>query len=269
MKENRSWMVAVALGIFLFTLTGTVSEVAAQGGIRYDGSSQIYWALVKDSAEIFTKETGLSVAAEDRKTQDAVPSLVSGRCNVGGLARKMKLAEKGQNQSLTETLVARDHIAVFVPSNGKVQNLSKETLKKVFSGEITDWKDIGDEPGPIQIVMAQTKTACTTNFKELVMGETPFAQSSTITETAGAVLDQAKGKRAISFISLGALANKPEFKVIKIDEKNPGESGYPIAQEMYFATLGTPEGDVKKYVDFFLTGSGKEFIKKAGLLPAQ
>ena len=269
MKKSLLPIAALALGILMFTLTGTVSQVAAQGGIHYDGASQMYWAFVKNTAEPFTKETGIPVVAEDRKTQDAVPSLVSGRCNVGGLARKMKLAEKAQNQNLTETLIAHDHIAVFVPSNSKVEKLSKEQLKKVFAGEITDWKDIGDEPGPIQIVMAQTKTACTANFQEQVMGQTPFAQSSTITETAGAVLEQAKGKRAISFISFGALANSPDFKTVKVDGKSPGESGYSIAQEMYLATIGPPAGDVKKYVDFFLTGSGKEFIKKAGLMPAQ
>jgi len=269
MKGNLLRVVTLVLGILMFTLAGTVAEVAAEGGIHYDGASQIYWAFVKNTAEQFTKETGIPVVAEDRKTQDAVPSLVSGRCNVGGLARKMKLAEKAQNKDLTETLIAHDHIAVFVPSNSKVEKLSMQELKKVFSGEIVDWKDIGDEPGPIQIVMAQTKTACTTNFREQVMGETPFAQSSVITETAGAVLEQAKGKRAISFISFGALSNKPEFKAIRIDGKSPGESGYPIAQDMYFATIGPPAGDVKKYTDFFLTGSGKEFIRKAGLIPAQ
>jgi phosphate transport system substrate-binding protein len=266
MNKNSLWVGIVVLGVLMFAWGGAVKEVFAQGGIHYDGSSQVYWAFVKDTAEQFTKDTGIKVVAEDRKTQDAVPSLVSGRCNVGGLARKLKLAEKAQNQDLTETLIARDHIAVFVPKNSKVDQLSKADLKKVFAGEITDWKDLGDEPGPIQLVMAQTKTACTTNFRELVMGDTPFAQTSTITETAGAVLEAAKGKRAISFISFGALANKPEFKVVKIDGKNPGEAAYPISQEMYFATVGPPAGEAKKYVDFFLTGAGKDFIKKAGLL---
>jgi phosphate transport system substrate-binding protein len=260
---------AVAAAVIMVLAVGAAAQVGAQGGIHYDGSSQIYWAFVKDSAELFTKESGVPVVAEDRKTQDAVPSLVSGRANVGGLARKLKLAEKAQNQELTETLIARDHIAVFVPQSSKVTEISLQNLKKVFSGEITDWKDLGDDPGPIQLVIAQTKTACTTNFRELVMGDAPFAQSCIITETAGAVLEEAKGKRAISYISYGAVAQKPEFKVLKVDSKNPADAGYPIAQEMYMATIGQPSGDVKKYLDFFMTGAGKDFITKAGLLPAK
>ncbi|MBP8646437.1 MAG: substrate-binding domain-containing protein [Syntrophobacteraceae bacterium] len=260
-------VLAMALGMVGWSFQAPVA--CAIEGIHYDGSSQLYWALVKDSMETFTRETGIKVTAEDRKTQDAVPSLLSGRCNVGGLARKLKLAEKSQSQDLTETLIARDHIAVFVPAASKVTEITKEKLQKVFSGQITDWKDLGDEPGPIQVVIPQTKTTCNRNFTELIMGDIPFAQSSIITETAGAVLEEAKGKRAISFISYGAVSKRTDFKVLKVEGKNPGEDGYPIAQEMYFATLGNPSGDVKKFIDFFLTGSGREIIVKQGLLPVQ
>jgi phosphate transport system substrate-binding protein len=243
--------------------------VKAQNEIHYDGSSQMYWAFVKDSAELFTKETGVKVTAEDRKTQDAIPSLVSGRCNVGGMARKMKMVEKAQGKDLVETLIAKDHIAVFVPKDAKVDQVSLQDLKKIFSGDLKDWKDVGDAPGAIQVIIPQTKTAANRNFAELVMGDSPFAQSSVITEVAGGVLAEAKGKRAISFISYGAASKIPEFKILKVDGKSPGEAGYPIAQDMYFITEGQPTGNTKVYVDFFLTGKGKAFIEQAGLLSAK
>jgi phosphate transport system substrate-binding protein len=267
---KRYFQFAFAIVAFAFIGMGTdVPRALAIDGIHYDGSSQIYWAFVKDTAEAFTKETGIKVTAEDRKTQDAVPSLLTGRCNVGGLARKLKLAEKSQGQDLKEVLIATDYIGVFVPADSKVDNLSLDTLRKVFSGELKDWKDLGETPGPIQVVIPQIKTACTVNFREAVMKDLPFSQSTLITETAGAVLEAAKGKKAISYISFGAVSKMSEFKVLKIDGKLPGESGYAIAQEMYFAMKGDPAGDVKKYIDFFLKGAGRDLIKKGGLFPAQ
>jgi phosphate transport system substrate-binding protein len=247
--------------------TGTGNALAATE-ILYDGSSQIYWAFVKDSANLFTQETGIKVSAEDRTTQDAVPSLVSGRCNVGGLARKMKLAEKAQGKDLVETLIAKDHLAVFVPSNSKLENITGENLKKVFAGQIKDWKEIGDERGPIVVVIPQTNTACNKNFKELVMGDTPFVASALVTPTAGAVLEEAKGKRALSFISYGAVSRRPEYKILKVDGKYPGDQTYALGQDLYLVTEGPPTGIFKKYIDFFLTGNGREVILKAGLLPA-
>ncbi len=268
MKKGFMTITYVFFAALLVAAAG-IPEALAMDGIKYDGSSQLYWAFVKDSADLFTKETGVKVGAEDRKTQDAVPSLVSGRCNVGGLARKMKLAEKAQGKDLVEKLIAKDHIAIFVPARSKVDSLSIDQIKKVFGGQITDWKDIGGEPGPIEVVIPETRTTANRNFVGLVMKDAPFSSNCKITETAGAVLDQCKAKRAISFISFGAVSGKPDFKVVKIDGKSAGEPGYPLVQEMYFATLGQPSGDVKKYLDFYLSGTGKEFIKKAGLIPAQ
>ncbi|MCE5335710.1 MAG: substrate-binding domain-containing protein [Desulfobacteraceae bacterium] len=265
-SPRMSYLVFALAFLFCSMAAGSASAIE---GIHYDGSSQIYWAIVKDSSELFTKETGIKVTAEDRKTQDAIPSLVSGRCNVGGLARKMKLSEKAQNQDLFETLIAKDHMAVFVSKDSKIDSLTLDQVKKAFSGEIADWKDLGDEPGPVQVVIPQTKTASNNNFASMAMGEANFSKDSVITDTAGGVLDAARGKRAISFISYGAVAGKPDFKVIKIDGKSAGSEGYPLAQDMYFATIGKPSGDVAKYIDFFLTGSGKEAIQKAGLLSAK
>lgn len=267
MKTTR---VVRAMGLFAGVLCTAGVVMAAEDTIQYDGSSQVYWAFVKDTADAFTKETGIKVTAKDRKTQDAVPSLVAGTCNVGGLARKMSLAEKAQGSDLVETLIAKDHIAIFVSSKSKVDALSMEQVKKIFAGEIKDWKDLGDEPGPIQVVIPQTKTACNVNFTKIALGGTAtYAADAIITETAGKVLDEAKGKRAISFISYGAVSANAEFKVLKIDGKKAGEEGYAIAQTFYLATKGAPAGAVKTYLDYFLTGAGKTFITKAGLLPPQ
>ncbi|MCE5243104.1 MAG: substrate-binding domain-containing protein [Syntrophobacteraceae bacterium] len=267
MGRRRFGKLVLAFVLATGFVLGT-EKAFAETEIRYDGSSQIYWAFVKDSADMFTQETGIKISAEDRTTQDAVPSLVFGRSNVAGLARKMKLAEKAQGKDLVETLIAKDHLAVFVPSNSKLENISGESLKKVFAGQIKDWKEIGDEHGPIVVVIPQANTACQKNFRELVMGDTPFVASAAITPTAGAVLEEAKGKRALSFISYGAVSRRPEFKILKVDGKYPGDQTYALGQDLYLVTEGPPTGIFKKYIDFFLTGNGREVILKAGLLPA-
>ncbi len=257
---------AMAAMVTMVVLSGARAAFAEP--IQYDGSSQVYWAFVKDTADAFTKETNIKVEGKDRKTQDAVPSLIAGTCNVGGLARKMTLTEKAQGADLVETLVAKDHIAVFVSSKSKVESLTLDQVKKVFSGEIKDWKDLGDEPGAILVIIPQTKTACNVNFTKIALGGTAiYTADAIITETAGKVLEAAKGKRAISFISYGAVSSSADFKVLKVDGKKAGEEGYAIAQNFYLATKGEPAGAVKTYIDYFLTGAGKAFILKAGLLP--
>ena len=120
------------------------------------------------------------------------------------------------------------------------------------------------------MIIPQTKTACNVNFTKIALsGTATYAADAIITATAGKVLEEAKGKRAISFISYGAVSTSTDFKVLKIDGKKAGEDGYAIAQTFYLATKGEPTGAVKTYLDYFLKGAGKAFIIKAGLLPPQ
>lgn len=266
---NRALGKLLMAGLFLAAVAGlslSASKACAED-IHYIGSSQMYWAFINDSSAPFTKATGIKVTADDRRTKDAAPGLIAGKCNVGGLARKFNAEEKAQNANLTEVLVAKDHMAVFVAKGCAVEDLSKDQLKKVMTGEIKDWSEVGGAAGPITVVIPQSRTTCNKNFSEAIMGDAQFSPNSVVSPTAGGVIDEAKGKPAISFISFGAISNNPDFKVIKIDGKAPGADGYCIAQEMYLGTIGAPQGAVKQYIDFFLTGAGKDIIKKAGLLP--
>lgn len=256
---------AAALALSVLAL----APAAASADIHVIGSSQMYHAFIKDSLEPFTKATGVKATADDLRSRDAVPGLVAGKCNVGATANKLSDDEKAQDKTLTEILVARDHIAVFVPKGSAVDNLTKDQLRKVMAGEIKDWSEIGGAAGAITVVIPQSRTACNKNFAKAVMGETPFSAGSVVSSTAGDVLADAKGRPAISFISFGAVSGNPDFKVLKVDGKAPGDAGYLIAQDMYLVTLGAPAGEVKQYVDFFITGAGKDIIKAAGLLPAK
>lgn len=262
------WLPAVLALAAVAGLAFSPAPAAAED-IHVIGSSQMYHAFIKDSIEPFAKAAGVKVTADDRRSRDAAPGLVAGKCNVGATAEKLSAEEKAQDAKLTEILVARDHIAVFVPKGSAVTGLSKDQLRKVMAGEIKDWSAVGGAAGPITVVIPQSRTACNKNFSDAVMGDAQFSPASVVSSTAGDVLNDAKGKPAISFISYGAVSGSPDFKVVKVDGKSPDEAGYPIAQDMYLLTLGPPAGAVKQYIDFFLTGAGKDIIKKAGLAPAK
>jgi ABC-type phosphate transport system substrate-binding protein len=78
----RNSLAIAVIGAIMFA-----NVVQAEDVIKYDGSSQIYHAMIKDSADAFTKESNGKVEGRDGKTDDAVPSLIAGKCNVGGIAR--------------------------------------------------------------------------------------------------------------------------------------------------------------------------------------
>lgn len=242
-----------------------VSSVYAEDVISYFGSSQIYRAFVADTADDFTKETGIRVDAKEGRTKDAVPALAAGNCTIGGIARKMTPEEKAMGNDLSEILICMDHIAVFVDKANPVQSLTMQQLQDIFSGKVTSWKDVGGSPEAIRVVVPSNKTACHENFKSAVMAGVGFSQSATVTETAGAVLDKMDAN-SISFLSYGAIIDDKRFKVISVGKVSPGYKTYPIAQEMYLVVKKDAPESVKKYIIYFTKGNGRQFLKKVKLV---
>lgn len=259
---TRMVAVSITIAVIMVPVSAAVAE-----GVHVDGSAQMYAAFIKQGTEAFVT-TGVKAIAEQHTSGAGVKALIKGTCTMAAVARKLKLFEKSKDKTLVETLVAKDAISVYVDKANPVTQLSLGNLQKIFSGQVTTWQDAGGASGDIQVVIPQTKTACNKNFRKVVMGSLGFAKSTLITQKASDTLDRVKGNpMAISFISYGAVATRSDLKALKIDGKIPGDTGYPIIQELYFVTKGQPAGDIKLYIDYFLTGAGKEIIEKNGMFP--
>jgi phosphate transport system substrate-binding protein len=173
-----------------------------------------------------------------------------------------------ENRVLRETLMAFDSMAVIVPKDCKVKEVSLDVLRQIFSGQISNWEQLKDKPGPIQVIIPRAETTAHANFAAQVLGQNRFSPNSTLVHTAGSVIRAFRGRRAISFGSYGMVSGRSEIAVLKVDGRHPEEKDYPLRQELYFLTAGQPEGAVKRYVDFFLQGRGREFLQRVGMLPA-
>ena len=263
--KRSGWILIAAMALVLFSATAP----AAGDGIKINGSAQMFAAFVDQGTRAFSTETGVPAEAVESTSGAGAKAIIDGACDVAAVARRLKMVEKAEGKDLVETLVANDALAVYVHRDNPVQGLSLAEVQRVFSGQIGDWKDLGGPPGPVKIVIPQTKTACNKNFQKAAMGQSGYAPSSVITELASDTLDRVRADRsAISFVSYGAIANKTDFKALKIDGKAPGASGYPLIQEMYLVTRGRPAGRIKQYVDYFVSGNGKKLIVENGMFAA-
>lgn len=264
--KNGFAMLAVATAALI--LGG--SAALAQSPLKIDGSAQMYEAFLRDGAVLFSQQSGVAATAEAHTSGAGVTAIIENTCDIGAVARKLKLVEKGRAADLTETLVATDALAVYVDASNPVKKLSMADVRRIFSGEVTDWSQIGGAAGAIEVVIPQTKTACSTNFKALAMADANFAATSKITQIANETLPLVAGNpRAVSFISFGALAGRTDLHVVTIDGKAPSDAGYGIIQEFYLVTHGAPRDAVGKFVDFFLSGPGRELIASNGMTPAR
>jgi phosphate transport system substrate-binding protein len=133
-----------------------------------------------------------------------------------------------------------------------------------FSGEITNWKEIGGADLPVLVIIPDENTAANKNFRRQIMKDKEIKHDF-ITYDSTMVLEAIKHFPcgAISFISRGATIKYEEIAAIKIDGVSPSDKDYPYFQTFYYVTKGAPSETAKKLIDFTTTGKGtRDYYEK-------
>jgi phosphate transport system substrate-binding protein len=242
-------------------------SVFAQETITYSCSNQIYKAFEKENLEEFTKATGINVSVYTASSQSCVNRLIHGYSDIASTAREMY--HRHTDYGYEQIPICKDPLAVIAKTTCQVENISEEDLRGIFSGEITNWKEIGGADLPVLVIIPDENTAANKNFRRQVMKDKEIKHDF-ITYDSTMVLEAIKHFPcgAISFISRGATIKYEEIAAIKIDGVSPSDKDYPYFQTFYYVTKGAPTETAKKLIDFTTTGKGREIIMKNGMLPS-
>ena len=149
-------------------------------------------------------------------------------------------------------------------------------LKDIYTGKVTDWKDVGGDPGKIIPYSRENSSGTYVFFKEHVLQNadyTPRAQA--MPGTAAVVNAVAKEKFGIGY---GGAAYAKGIKVLKIkkDDKSPSiapedatikNGTYPLSRPLFFYTRANPSADIKGFVDWVLSAEGQGIVTKVGYFP--
>jgi phosphate transport system substrate-binding protein len=226
------------------------------------------------AVEAFEKDTGIKFTSIDQPGSGrGIKALVEGKVNLAGASRKIKSKEK--KQKVIGTVIGYDAIAVFVHKSNPVNNLSKDQIKGIFTGKITNWKEVGGNDAPItpNTEILGEKRATMLVFQKLAMDGAAYATDfKEIDYPRDQIVHLAGDKTGICSVSLGLLAatsdrvrNSVKAVFVNVVEPTPGniKSGaYLISRPLNLATVGLPKGDVKKFVKWILSPAGQKFVGK-------
>ncbi|HLP24819.1 MAG TPA: phosphate ABC transporter substrate-binding protein, partial [Acidobacteriota bacterium] len=176
--------------------------------------------------------------------------------------------------SLKPTIVAFDGIGVVVNAGNSVSTLTKRQVEQIFTGDITDWSQVGGAPGKISIYTRNTSSGTYSDFKELAMKKRDYAGSSQ--KMAGneqIAAEVSKNPNGIGYVGLAYL-HEPGIKVVSIDGAQPTEESviakkYPYARPTFYYTNGEPTGEAAKFVEFTLSDEGQRTVRKVGFVPVR
>lgn len=218
-----------------------------------------------------------------------IASLLSGTCDIAMSSRTIKQKEidlaklKGINPN--EIKVALDGIAVVVNPKNTVDKLILEQLAGIFSGKITNWKEVGGGDEKIVILSREVNSGTHVYFKEHVLrkndssSKEEFSPKALMLSSSQAIADEVSGNiSAIGYYGMGYISSKQKAVAIAMDEKsayiaptidNVVNGAYPISRPLFIYTNGQPQSMVKKFVDFILSAEGQEIVLNTDFVPVK
>ena len=240
--------------------------VTADQGLKYSCSAQVYEAFEGTRLKAFTKETGIPIDLFVASSNACVYRVMQDMSDIASSTRA--IYQRHKDHGLLEIPFCKDPLAIITHKAITLDNLSTEQLRQIFSGVITNWKEVGGGDVPIILVVPGNDTGAQKNFMQQVMKHKEIKYDY-LTYKSTRVLEAIEGLPvgAISFISRGAQISHGNIKALTIDGKKPGAENYPYYQMFYLISKGEPTGSIKAFADFITSEKGRSIILERGMLP--
>jgi phosphate transport system substrate-binding protein len=266
MKERIYYLVTLAIllaATFVFLSGG---RLCAKEVFKYSCSAQIYQAFENERLDAYTEKTGIAVKLTVDSSYLSFLRLMNGLSDVASTAERLNRVHK--EIGFVETPFCKDPLAVITNSECTVKSLTEEQLRDIFSGVISNWKEVGGPDKEIIRIVPGKNTAAYKNFHHQVMLGRDI-DHDVMTSKSTMVIEVTRNMPwSVSFIAQGAAAYRLEgIRMIRINGLAPGNSDYPYYQVFSFVTSGIPAGPAKTFIDFALSEEGKRIMLKRGMLP--
>ena len=227
-------------------------------------------AWIVSNEAFMEKYPNVSATAEFTGSSAGIESLTAGSVDIGDASRALSDDEK--SQGVVENIVAIDGIAVITDTANTVTDIKSEDLAKVYTGEITNWKDLGGPDEQIVVIGREAGSGTRDAFEELmdVKDSCKYAQEL---DSTGAVLAKvAATPGAVGYVSLDVLddtVNGLKINSVEPTEDNILAGDYVLQRPFVMATKGEiseQSKQVQAYFDFINSADGQNVIKSVGLI---
>jgi phosphate transport system substrate-binding protein len=272
----------LAACLLAFTSAALSAGTAQAGTVTMKGSDTMVILGQRWAETYMQKNPQTIIQVTGGGSGTGISALINGTTDVCQSSRSMKPAEKEKlrdryNSTGVEVPVARDGLAVYLNAGNPLGELSIEQLKGIFTGKITNWKDLGGPDAKIIVYSRENSSGTYVFFKETVLENADFTpRAQTMPGTAAVVNAVAKDKLGIGY---GGAAYAKGIKIIKVKKGNgPGvapdkgtvQNGtYPLARPLFFYLRNKPGGDIKAFTDWVLSPEGQALVEKVGYYPVK
>ena len=253
--------------------TGTETSAALSGSVSTNGSTSMEKVIGILSEQFMADNSGVSVTYDPTGSGAGIEAASNGSADIGLSSRALKDEEIAGG--LTGTTVALDGIAVIVNAGSKVEDLSVEQIAQIFTGEITDWSEVGGEAGTISCIGREAGSGTRDGFESITNTKDACKLDQELTSTGGVIEAVAGNPNAIGYASLSAVEGKDTIKALTVGgvactEETVLDRSYAIQRPFVLVTR-TGEAlspAAQAFFDFATSSAANDLIKSAGAVPA-
>ena len=247
--------------LLVLAMTCFATAAFAAGAVSTDGSTSMEKVIGALGESFMEQHSDVNFTYNPTGSGSGITAVQEGRCDIGLSSRALKDDEKAQG--LTETVLAYDGIAIIVNPANPVNDLSLETIAKIYTGEITNWSEVGGEDGEIVVIGREagsgTKDKC------------QYRQE--LASTGDVIATVAQNPAAIGYASLAAI--KDTVKAVTVDGVAPTEETikdgtYKVQRPFVLVTKDgvTLSEDAQAFFDYATSPEAAEIIAAAGAVAA-
>ena len=267
-------MVAACFGMALTACSNSgdaTEESSVSGSVSTDGSTSMEKVIGSLGEAYTTANPDVNFTYNPTGSGSGITAVSEGRCDIGLSSRALTDEEKASG--LTETVLAYDGIAVIVnPENG-VEDLTLEDIAAIYTGEITNWKDLGGEDGEIVLIGREAGSGTRDGFESITDTEDKCQYRQELTSTGDVITTVSQNPNAIGYASLASVDDS--VKIVKVNGVTPTEDtvkdGSYVVQRPFVLVTKTDEAlfeTAQGFFDYITSADAAEIIAAAGAVAA-
>ena len=248
------------------------TEEKLSGSVSTNGSTSMEKVIGALSEQFMADNSGVSVTYDPTGSGAGIEAASNGSADIGLASRALQDEEKAGG--LTETVVALDGIAVIVNADSKVEDLSVEQIAKIFTGEITDWSEVGGEAGKISCIGREAGSGTRDGFESITGTKDACKLDQELTSTGGVIEAVAGNANAIGYASLSAVEGKDTVKAVTVGgvactEETVLDGSYAIQRPFVLVTKtdASLSTAAQAFFDYTTSTAANDLIKAAGAVP--
>lgn len=267
MKRMICCATVVAMCIFAFTGCGK-SET---GTVSTDGSTSMEKVIGALGEKFQTDNDGTTFTYNPTGSGSGITAVAEGRCDIGLSSRSLKDEEK--SLGLIETVLAYDGIAVIVYPANSVDDLSVDEIAKIYTGEITNWSEVGGSDLEIVLIGREAGSGTRDGFESITGTEDSCKYRQELTSTGDVITTVGNNENAIGYASLASVNDS--VSIVSVAGVTPTEGtikngSYAVQRPFVLVTKSDKKlsETSQKFYDYALSADAQSIIYDSGVVPA-